>query len=289
MIGIAATILALAAVPSQAAPVSDDSSTPVAVTAIQATPAITLTTPPVATTTDTVAAPAAVASTTYSVSPNVGEGVISMVTRTCGSAGNWQGIAAANNIVPPAYVVRLGAVLSIDCALPQDPTPPPPLPAPAPVNNAPVQNTSVSSGGSVASLNETQTNNARIIVQVGLQKGLPARAMVIAIATALQESQLYNLANPYYSSSYNYPHQGEGYDHDSLGLFQQRPASGWGSVADIMNPWYAADVFYQHLLYFDWYDYSVTGAAQHVQVSCCPGAYAKWEGTAWDVVNALLA
>lgn len=208
-----------------------------------------------------------------------------MVTRTCGAAGNWQGIAAANNIVPPSYVVRLGALLTINCSLPQDPTPPPP--APAPVNNAPANYTP--SGGAVASLDGTQTDNARIIVQVGLQKGLPARAMVIAIATALQESSLYNLANPYYPSSYNYDHQGEGHDHDSLGLFQQRSVSGWGSVEEIMNPWYAAGAFYNALVRFDWYDYSVTSAAQHVQGSAYPDAYAKWEGTAWNVVNALLS
>lgn len=202
-----------------------------------------------------------------------------MVTRTCGTAGNWQGIAAANNVAGPNYVIYETTVYTIDCSLPQDPTPPPP-PAPA----APVYD-----GGSVASLNATQTANARIIVQVGLQRGLPERAMVIAIATALQESSLYNLANPYYPSSYNYDHQGEGYDHDSLGLFQQRSVSGWGSVDQIMDPWYAAGAFYNALVRFDWYDYSVTGAAQHVQGSAYPDAYAKWEGTAWNVVNALLA
>lgn len=202
-----------------------------------------------------------------------------MVTRTCGTAGNWQGIATANNVAGPNYVIYETTAYTIDCSLPQDPTPPPP-PAPA----APVYD-----GGSVASLNATQTANARIIVQVGLQRGLPERAMVIAIATALQESSLYNLANPYYPSSYNYDHQGEGYDHDSLGLFQQRSVSGWGSVDQIMDPWYAAGAFYNALVRFDWYDYSVTGAAQHVQGSAYPDAYAKWEGTAWNVVNALLA
>lgn len=208
-----------------------------------------------------------------------------MVTRTCGSANNWQGIAAADGIAGPDYVITLGVAYTINCSLPADPAPPPP--APAPPAPAPVSHVQASTSAPVAGLNSVQTGNARIIIQVAKNMGLPKQAMVIALCTALQESSLLNLANPWYPESYNYTNQGEGYDHDSLGLFQQRPSSGWGSVSQIMDPWYAAGIFYTHLEYFDWYDYSIAGAAQKVQVSAYPDAYAKWEGLAWSVVDAV--
>lgn len=290
MIGIVAIMLALASVPAQAAPIPDESGVPVRTTGkTQSTSTATMTITSVTTTTDATAKDVDTASepvSTASIYPNPGEGIISMVTRTCGSSANWQGIAAANTITPPDYVVRLGRLYQIDCSLPPDPTPPAPVAAsnPTPANNAPVNYT----GGAVAGLDETQTHNARIIVQQGLNMGLPERAMVIAIATALQESSLYNLANPYYPESYNYNPEGSGYDHDSVGLFQQRSSSGWGSVPDLMNPWYAAGAFYNALIRFNWWDYSVTGAAQHVQGSAYPYAYAKWENQAWSVVDSLL-
>jgi len=63
---------------------------------------------------------------------------------------------------------------------------------------------------------------------------MPKRACLVAIATARQESGIRVLANTGVKESYNYPHDGEGSDHDSVGIFQQRP--GWGSVKDRMDP-----------------------------------------------------
>jgi peptidoglycan DL-endopeptidase CwlO len=103
---------------------------------------------------------------------------------------------------------------------------------------------------------------------------LPARAWVIALATAQQESGLRNLDHG---------------DRDSLGLFQQRPSQGWGTPAQIMNPAYAATKFYEHLVQVpNWQTIPLTDAAQAVQRSAFPNAYAKWEPMAQALVEALV-
>jgi cell wall-associated NlpC family hydrolase len=120
------------------------------------------------------------------------------------------------------------------------------------------------------SLNAGQLANAWIIYAVGAGLGLPEQAEVVAIATAMQESALENL--PYGTS-------------DSLGLFQQRPSQGWGSAAQIMDPVTAARVFYERLeRVTNWQSLSVTAAAQQVQRSGNPGAYAHWRAEAARLV-----
>ncbi|MGX7673349.1 hypothetical protein [Plantactinospora sp. DSM 117369] len=141
----------------------------------------------------------------------------------------------------------------------------------------------------VAGLTQAQMDNAHTIVQVGVKMDIPRRGLVVAIATAMQESNLYNLASGVLPESLDYPNQGVGYDHDSVGLFQQRPSSGWGTVADLMRPAYAAEQFYAALLQIPgWQEMSVTAAAQAVQVSAFPDAYAQHEGRAGTVVGALV-
>ncbi|WP_200215150.1 hypothetical protein [Micromonospora coerulea] len=141
----------------------------------------------------------------------------------------------------------------------------------------------------VAGLDQRQMDNAKVIVDVGRQMGMPRRALVVAIATAMQESNLYNLASDVLPESYDYPHQGSGADHDSVGLFQQRPSSGWGTVAELMRPAYAARAFYAALAEVPgWGDLSITEAAQAVQISAFPDAYAKHEARATTVVAALV-
>jgi hypothetical protein len=104
---------------------------------------------------------------------------------------------------------------------------------------------------------------------------LPARAWVIAIATSMQESQLKNIGD-----------LGGANDHDSLGLFQQRPSSGWGSPQQLQDPQYAATAFYKGLVGVNgWFYMPLTDAAQAVQVSAYPDHYAKWEKVAGDMVN----
>ncbi|MFG1938106.1 hypothetical protein [Micromonospora tulbaghiae] len=141
----------------------------------------------------------------------------------------------------------------------------------------------------VAGLDQRQMDNAKAIVDVGREMRMPRRALVVAVATAMQESNLYNLASDVLPESFDHPHQGSGSDHDSVGLFQQRPSSGWGTVAQLMRPAYAARAFYAALREVPgWEDMSVTAAAQAVQVSAYPDAYARHEKRATTVVAALV-
>ncbi|MEU8260963.1 M23 family metallopeptidase [Micromonospora sp. NPDC048999] len=131
-----------------------------------------------------------------------------------------------------------------------------------------------------------QLRNAAIIIKVGQDMHVPARGWVIALATAMQESALRNLANSAVPASRMLPHDGVGSDHDSLGLFQQRP--GWGSVQQRMTPSYAARKFYEKLLKVpNWQQRPLTVVAQQVQVSAFPDAYAKHEDLAGRIVDAL--
>ncbi|MEV0807979.1 peptidase M23 [Micromonospora sp. NPDC050200] len=142
----------------------------------------------------------------------------------------------------------------------------------------------------VAGLDETQMDNAKAIVKAGRKMGVPRQALVIAVATAMQESNLYNYASGVLPESQNYPHQAIGWDHDSVGLFQQRPSSGWGEVRDLMDPAYATEAFLSALLEIPgWQDLPLTDAAQAVQVSAFPWAYAQHEWRAIEVVRAILA
>lgn len=124
-------------------------------------------------------------------------------------------------------------------------------------------------------LDPAQVTNARLIYDIGTSLRLPQRATVIAIATAMQESKLDNV--PYGTE-------------DSLGLFQQRPSRGWGSAADVMTPAYAATAFYRRLAAVPgWRSLPLTVAAQHVQNSAYPGAYAQWEPLGTDLAGAFSA
>jgi murein DD-endopeptidase MepM/ murein hydrolase activator NlpD len=135
-------------------------------------------------------------------------------------------------------------------------------------------------------LDGQQTQNAAAIIAAGQQLGVPARGWVIAIAVAMQESNLRVLANPAVPESLSLPHQGSGADHDSVGLFQQRPS--WGSTQQLMDPVSSAKKFFSKLLQIKgWQTMPLTDVAQIVQVSAFPDAYAKWEDDATTVVNTL--
>lgn len=108
-----------------------------------------------------------------------------------------------------------------------------------------------------------QADNAALMGAVALRRELPARAVTIAIATAMQESRLRNI-------DYG--------DRDSVGLFQQRPSQGWGTVEEIMDPVYSTNAFYDVLVTVEgWESAEVTDAAQDVQRSAFPDAYAQHE------------
>ncbi|GAB4083982.1 hypothetical protein GCM10028784_06120 [Myceligenerans cantabricum] len=108
-----------------------------------------------------------------------------------------------------------------------------------------------------------QADNAALLTGTAVRRGLPARAATIALATALQESKLSNIEHG---------------DRDSLGLFQQRPSQGWGTAEEILDPVYSTNAFYDELVQVEDYEsMSITDAAQTVQRSAYPDAYAKHE------------
>jgi murein DD-endopeptidase MepM/ murein hydrolase activator NlpD len=122
---------------------------------------------------------------------------------------------------------------------------------------------------------QEQVTNATTIVAVGAGMQVPPYGWVIAIATAIQESDLRDI-------DYG--------DRDSLGLFQQRPSQGWGTPAQIMDPRYAATAFYRTLLSVPgWQQLPLTVAAQRVQVSAFPDAYAAHETEARQLVDTIAA
>ncbi|MDL5203631.1 heavy metal transporter [Streptomyces sp. ALI-76-A] len=128
-------------------------------------------------------------------------------------------------------------------------------------------------GGATYEFSPEQAVNAATIAAVGTGRGMPGRAVTIALATALQESALRNIDHG---------------DRDSLGLFQQRPSQGWGTPKEIMDPTYSADIFYEHLAKVpDYTDLPLTVAAQKVQRSGYPTAYAKHEPDATLLAAAL--
>ncbi|MGW3808178.1 peptidase M23 [Micromonospora sp. NPDC005113] len=141
----------------------------------------------------------------------------------------------------------------------------------------------------VAGLDEDQMENAEAIVRTGRKMGVPRRGLVIAVATAMQESNLYNVASGVLPESQDYPHQGVGWDHDSVGLFQQRSSSGWGPVSRLMDPEFATSQFLSALEQVPgWQQMRLTDAAQAVQVSAYPEHYQQHEWRANRVVDAIV-
>ena len=141
-----------------------------------------------------------------------------------------------------------------------------------------------SSGSSkITKLDAEQQRNAKLIIQVGRQLGVPERGIAIALGTAMQESWLRNL---------------DWGDRDSLGLFQQRPSTGWGTAAQVRDPVRATRAFFggpgdpngsrtRGLLDIrGWQSMSFAQAAQAVQISAYPDRYARWEDDAYAWLKA---
>lgn len=116
-------------------------------------------------------------------------------------------------------------------------------------------------------------NNGKAVIAAGLQMKIPEKGIIIALATAMQESGMRNLANPNVPESLAIPNEGVGHDHRSVGIFQQQP--WWGALRDLMNPRVAAIKFFTALLKVGgWQQMAPTVAAQSVQRSAFPDAYA---------------
>lgn len=131
-------------------------------------------------------------------------------------------------------------------------------------------------GTSTYELGPEQTANAATIAGIAVNRELPARAASIALATAVQESGLRNVD------------YGDQAGPDSRGLFQQRPSQGWGTEEQVQDPIYATGAFYDALVEVPGYEYlPITEAAQEVQRSAYPDAYADHEEEARAFASAL--
>lgn len=127
--------------------------------------------------------------------------------------------------------------------------------------------------GHTVELDLEQAENAALVTAVSVQRGMPARAASIALATAFQESKLYNI---------------DFGDRDSVGLFQQRPSQGWGTAKQLRDPVYATNAFYDALAKVEGYQtMEITEAAQEVQRSAYPEAYADHEKDGRALASAL--
>lgn len=207
---------------------------------------------------DAAPAPAA-ADRSYTVAS--GDTLIGIATShgvSLGAILSANGLSRASIIYPGQTIVIPGAAESTPAPAPA----PEPAPAPAPAPEA-----------ATTPMTAEMRTNASAIVAVGRSIGVSDAALVVALAAAMQESGLRNL---------DYGHA------DSLGLFQQRPSQGWGTVEQIADPTYSATAFFvgvqgKTLGLLDisgWESMTVTEAAQAVQISAYPDAYAKWEQSA---------
>ena len=128
-------------------------------------------------------------------------------------------------------------------------------------------------GGWTATIDPEQARNASIIAGMSIKRGLAPRAASIALATAYQESGIRNL---------DYGHA------DSIGLFQQRPSKGWGTIEEIMDPWYSAREFYRAMERVqDWDTKDINDVAQAVQRSAYPEAYRRHVPNARTLASSL--
>lgn len=168
------------------------------------------------------------------------------------------------------------------------------------VPEVPDELTATTASGETVTLNKTQLTHARTIIQVGADiDGVGRDGILIALMAGLTESRLRMLANSTYPESASYPNDGVGADHDSLGIFQMRPQSGWGSVAELMSSTYQAQAFFggpngpnypspRGLLDIPgWQQLTRGQAAQAVEVSAFPDRYANYEPVAETILTAL--
>ena len=251
-------VLALAG-PAQAAPAAPAAPAPVAAAPAPAAPAA-----PAATTTYTVAR----GDTISGIAGRFG-----VTTRAVLAANGLSG----SSLIFPGQKIRIPGMTTAALNTPAA--------APAPVAAAPVAAAPVAApaplpkatAGQVVALSDEMRANAQLIIRIGRQHGVPDQGIVVALAAAAQESGLRNVRYG---------------DRDSLGLFQQRPSTGWGTAEQVLDPTRATLAFYgghgnpnagrtRGLLDIPgWTSMSVTQAAQAVQISAFPDAYAKWETSA---------
>lgn len=171
------------------------------------------------------------------------------------------------------------------------------------VRNVPDSLTVTTASGYTFELNKQQLTHAATIITVGSEiDGVTRDALKISLMAALTESTLRMLANTgTYPESGDYPNDGNGSDHDSLGLFQMRPQSGWGTVAELMDPKYQAAAFFggptgpnypspRGLLDIPgWQSMGLGEVAQAVEVSAFPDRYDNYAPVAEKILVTLTA
>jgi hypothetical protein len=156
------------------------------------------------------------------------------------------------------------------------------------------------SRGETVTLNQRQLQRAAAIITVGKSQRVPARGQLIALMAAITESSLRVLSNTNaHPGSAHIPNDGDGGDHDSVGLFQMRPSTGWGTLANLMDPVWSARAFYggpngpnhgspRGLLDLDkWQSMNPGSAAQAVEVSAYPDRYAVNQPVAEKILTTL--
>ena len=120
-------------------------------------------------------------------------------------------------------------------------------------------------------LDQEQRGIVALIISIGKQRSLAPRAWQVAIQAGMTESGLHNL-------TYG--------DRDSLGIFQMRPSMNWGTVAQVTDPPYEVNKFYDVLLAVPGWENMIPGdAAQAVERSGFPDRYHKWEPMAAELVQ----
>jgi hypothetical protein len=155
-----------------------------------------------------------------------------------------------------------------------------------------------SGGGNAPGLNAQQTQNARTIIATGKALGVNDNGIITALAVAGVEANWQNYSNVNVPQSQNYPHQAVGSDHDSIGLFQQRPSTGWAhNIALGMDPVYQAAAFFGGspnssapglMDIRGWQNANPGVISQTVQGSAFPDRYAKyvsWANQIWSSLN----
>lgn len=155
-------------------------------------------------------------------------------------------------------------------------------------------------GKATVRVSAAEWSNAAGIYAVGQQRGVSVQGITVAIMVAIQESHLRVLSNTSTSpDSAQLANQGNGGDHDSFGLFQQRPSAGWGSWQQLMDVTYSAEAFFggqagpnhgspKGLLDVNgWESKTLAQAAQAVQHSATPSAYGQWQDAATKIVQSL--
>ncbi|MDA8298169.1 MAG: C40 family peptidase [Actinomycetota bacterium] len=160
--------------------------------------------------------------------------------------------------------------------------------------------TATTADGQTVTLDHTQLVRAATIIAVGNSENIDENGQLVALMAALTESTLHVLANTTaYPTSASYPNDGDGSDHDSLGLFQMQPPDGWGTVAELMDPVWSTRAFYggpdgpNHgspaglLDIPNWQSLSLGAAAQAVEVSQYPDRYANYQPVAEKIASTL--